>query len=314
MSESSIHTAVPVPQDGGGRTITVLGATGQQGGSVSAALLASGWAVRAVVRDPAGVRARSLATAGAEIVRGDLADRGSLRAAFAGVHGVFSVQPSSGQVGAGLSHDDEIRYGTAVAEAAEHSGVNHLVYSSMIAAGPAPTGVRHFDVKSRIEDRVRRLGTASTIVRPATFMELLLTTATDLEKGVLTFLMRPDQAMQLIAVRDIGRVVAAVFDAPGRFANRTIEIAGDALTGDAIARHLALAVGRPITYRRMPQAVLEQDEVLARSVALVDDGRLAGRTDLAALRATFPFLLRFDQWLKGPGGTLLADALSSGAR
>jgi uncharacterized protein YbjT (DUF2867 family) len=298
-----------VSQGGAGRTIAVLGATGQQGGSVSAALLAAGWAVRAVVRDPAGDRARTLAAAGAEIVRGDLADPASLHAAFAGVHGVFSVQPSSGQVGAGLSHDDEIRYGTTVAEAAERSGVNHLVYSSMIAAGPTPTGVRHFDVKSHIEDRVRGLGIAGTIVRPATFMELVLTAATDFEKGVLTFLMRPDQAMQLVAVRDIGRVVAAVFDAPGRFADRTVEIAGDALTGDAIARHLARAAGRPITYRRMPRAVLEHDEVLARSVALVDDGRLAGRADLAALRVTFPFLLRFDDWLEGPGGTLLADAL-----
>lgn len=140
-------------------------------------------------------------------------------------------------------------------------------------------------------------------------MELLLTTATDFEKGVLTFLMRPDQAMQLVAVRDIGHVVTAIFDAPGRYADRTVEIAGDALTGDAIARHLAHAAGRPITYRRMPRALLEQDEVLARSVTLVDDDRLAGSADLAALRVTFPSLLRFDHWLKGPGETLLADAL-----
>lgn len=290
----------------------MLGATGQQGGSVTTALLATGWAVRVVVRDPAGDRARSLAAAGAEVVRGDLADSASLHAAFAGVHGVFSVQPSSGQAGAGLSHDDELRYGIAAADAAERSGVQHLVYSSMIAAGPTPTGVRHFDVKSHIEDRVRSLGIASTIVRPATFMELLLT-ATDLERGVLTFLMRPDQAMQLVAVRDIGRVVAAIFDAPGQYAGRTVEIAGDALTGNAIARQLAQAAGRPIAYQRVPDAALEQDEVLARSVALVDDGRLAGCADLAALRATFPFLLRFDHWLKGPGKTLLADALPSGA-
>ncbi|MEV4016836.1 NmrA family NAD(P)-binding protein [Nonomuraea angiospora] len=59
-------------------------------------------------------------------MRGDLADPESSRAAFAGVHGVFSVQPSSGQAGAGLSHDEEVRNGTAVAEAAQHSGVATL--------------------------------------------------------------------------------------------------------------------------------------------------------------------------------------------
>jgi len=71
-----------------------------------------------------------------------------------------------------------------------------------------------------------------------------------LDRGELTFLMRPEQAMQFIAVRDIGRVVAAIFGAPERFADRTVE-----------------------------------------------------------LRTAFPFLLRFDQWLQGPGKALLTDAL-----
>ncbi|MFI9486616.1 NmrA/HSCARG family protein [Promicromonospora sp. NPDC052451] len=306
MSDSRTRTSTRRPD--AGRTVAVLGATGQQGGAVSAALLTAGWTVRAVVRDPGGSRARSLAAAGAEVVRGDLADPGSLRAAFAGVHGVFSVQPSSGQAGAGLSHDDEVRYGVAVADAAEDSGARHLVYSSMIAAGPVSTGVRHFDVKSRIEEHVRGLGMTTTVVRPATFMELLLT-ATDPGRGELTFLMRPDQAMQLVAVQDIGRVTAAVLGAPGQFGGRTVEIAGDALTGTEIADRLTRAARRPITYRRLPQALLDQDEVLARSVALVDDGRLAGRADLAGLRAAFPFLLRFDQWLAGPGRAPLLDAL-----
>ncbi|MGO4430845.1 NmrA family NAD(P)-binding protein, partial [Streptomyces sp. MCAF7] len=41
--------------------ITVLGATGGQGGAVAQALLASGQAIRAVVRNPAEPRARRLA-------------------------------------------------------------------------------------------------------------------------------------------------------------------------------------------------------------------------------------------------------------
>jgi hypothetical protein len=41
----------------------------------------------------------------------------------------------------------------------------------------------------------------------------------------------------------------------------------------------------------------------------LDDDRLGGRTDLAALRVTFSYLLRFDHWLKAPGETFLADAL-----
>lgn len=289
------------------RIVVVLGATGQQGGSVAAALLARGWAVRAVVRDPSGQRARALAAAGVETVRGDLGDPDSLRAAFSGAHGVFSVQPNSGQAGAVVSDDDEVRFGTTVADVAERCGVAHLVYSSTVAAGPTPTGVAHLDTKSRVEAHVRGLDIASTIVRPATFMELLVTPGAGLDRGRISFLIRPDQVHQVIAVRDIGRIVAAVLDSPDRYAGRTVEIAGDAVTGDGMAEHLTRAAGRPIGYSRLPEA-LERDGLLGRLAALTDD-RLAGHADLDALRAEFPFLLSFDRWLAGPGAGLLEEAL-----
>ncbi|MFD5752196.1 NmrA/HSCARG family protein [Streptomyces sp. NPDC127033] len=290
------------------KTVAVLGATGQQGGSVVAALRADGWKVRAVVRDPSGRRSRSLSAAGVETVRGDLGDPESLRVAFSDAHGVFSVQPNSGQAGAGVTNEDEVRFGAAVAEAAERCGVAHLVYSSAVTAG-STTGVDHLDTKSRIEARVRSLDIATTIIRPATFMELLVAPETGLDRRRLSFLMRPDQAMQFIAVRDIGRIAAVVFGSPDRYASRTMEIAGDALTGDALAENLSRAAGRTISYSRLPTTQSAKDEVLGRLQALVDDGRLAGNADLDALRAEFPFLLRFDRWLAGPGAGLLDEAL-----
>lgn len=296
------------------KTIVVLGATGQQGGSVAASLRADGWAVRAVVRDPSGHRARSLSADGVETVRGDLGDPESLRAAFTDAHGVFSVQPSSGQAGANVTNEDEFRFGTTVAEIAESCGVAHLVYSSTVAAGPTPTGVAHLDVKSRVEAHVRNLDIASTIIRPATFMEILLLPGMGLDRGQMSFLMHPDQAMQFIAVRDIGRIVAAVFGSSDRYAGHTIEIAGDALTGKALAEHLAQAAGRPISYSRLPATLLTQDETLGKTAALVDAGRLTGNANLNALRAEFPFLLRFGHWLTGPGAGLLEEALRHSGR
>ncbi|MFF8033315.1 MULTISPECIES: hypothetical protein [unclassified Streptomyces] len=90
-----------------------------------------------------------------------------------------------------------------------------------------------------------------------------------------------------------------------------MEIAGDALTGKALAERLTRAAGRPISYGRLPATLLAQDEVLGRVAALADGGRLAGSADLDALRAEFPFLLRFDRWLAGPGASLLEKALRS---
>ncbi|MFF9245204.1 NmrA/HSCARG family protein [Streptomyces globisporus] len=292
----------------GSRTVVVLGATGQQGGAVAAALRADGWSVRAVVRNPSGRRARSLAADGVDIVPGDLREPESLGAAFSGAHGVFSVQPNSGQAGAEVTDEDEVRFGTTVADLAERLGVAHLVQSSAVTAG-ATTGVGHLDTKHRVEAHARKLDTAVTILRPATFMELLVTPETGLDQGRLSFLMRPEQPMQFIAVRDIGRIAATVFGAPGRYAGRTLEIAGDALTGEALAEHLTRAAGRPIDYRRLPVTPRAGGEVLDRLMALVDDGRLAGNADLDALRAEFPFLLGFDRWLAGPGAGLLDEVL-----
>lgn len=267
--------------------------------------------MRALVRDPSGHRARTLSAAGVETVRGDLSDPESLRATFSGAHGVFSVQPNSGQVGAGVTDEDEVRFGTTVADIAEERGVGHLVYSSTVAVGPTPTGVAHLDVKGRIEAHVRDLGIASTIIRPTTFMEILVGPGTGLDRGCLSFLMSPGRVHQFIAVRDIGRVAAVVFGSPGRYAGRTMEIAGDALTGTALAGHLTRAAGRPIGYSRLPKTLLARDEVLGQVAALADNGGLTANADPDVLRAEFPFLLRFEDWLAGPGAGLLEAALRS---
>ncbi len=136
-----------------------------------------------------------------------------------------------------------------------------------------------------------------------------MTPEMDLRRGHLSFLMRPDQAMQFIAVRDIARIGTAVFGTPESYAGRTMEIAGDALTGNTPAGHLTQATGRPVSYSRLPTTVPAQDQVLTKLEALIDDGdgRLVGNTNLDALRTEFPFLLRFDSWLAGPGAGPLAE-------
>ncbi|MFD4986349.1 NmrA family NAD(P)-binding protein [Streptomyces sp. NPDC058374] len=71
------------------------------------------------------------------LVRGDLDDVESLRAAAAGAHGIFSVQA--------LAHEPEtlaaeVRHGKAVADVAEEAGVAHLVYSS-VGGAERKTGI-----------------------------------------------------------------------------------------------------------------------------------------------------------------------------
>lgn len=308
MPVQSTPSAASEP-NAGTRTVLVFGATGQQGGAVAAALRARGWPVRALVRDPGSDRAKALVGKGIALVPGDLADTASIRAAMAGAYAVFSVQPSSGQGAAyGVTDAQEVHYGKTIADVACALNVQHLVYTSVNAAGQGPTGMGHFDSKTEIEAHIRGLQLRSTIVRPAGFMELLMLPGMGLDHDAFTFFLRPDQAGQIIAVQDIGTIVASIFADPEQFGGQIIEIAGDQVTGERLQDALSHAAGRPIRYQRFPDAVLEENAFLGRLAALIDDGRLAGAADIAALRRQFGPLLTLDAWLAGPGKPLLEAA------
>lgn len=295
------------------RPILVFGATGQQGGSVAAALLKAGWPVRALVRDAASAKSAALRQAGVELVQGGFADTDVMRGAMQGAHGVFSVQPSSGQGAAlGLSDEEEERYGMTIADLALESGVRHLVYTSTGAVGDGPTGMGHFDSKANIEAHIRTLPITATIVRPAAFMEMLVMPGFGLDQGCFNFFMRPDQAMQLLAVADIGKFVAAIFADAGRFGGTTLEIASDTVTGRDLAALFTEAAGRPIAYARFADDVLAANPFLAKLTQLLDHGRLAGQADIGALRAMNPELQSFRDWLAGSGRQAFAAALGKG--
>src|SRR5258708_16293792 len=93
------------------KIIAVVGATGQQGGAVVRALQASGqFKVRALTRNPA--KHPKMAD---EVVAADLNRPETLKAAFAGAHGVFVVTNASE---AGL---DESKQALAAANAAKNT-------------------------------------------------------------------------------------------------------------------------------------------------------------------------------------------------
>jgi uncharacterized protein YbjT (DUF2867 family) len=278
--------------------VLVLGATGQQGGATLRALRDAGSAVRAAVRDASDPRAAALRALGAETVVVDLSDDGSIRQAMEGARAVFSVQPSSGQSGAGMTDDEEVRAGVAVVEAAEGAGVGHLVYSSALAVDEGPTGVAHLDTKIEVEQRVRSSALSWTILRPATFMELIVDRERAPGDGVVSFLMRPDSPAHLVAVRDIGSVAALALDDPARWRGRVVNLTGDSVTGDELARVLAERWSQPVRYAQMEAARPDGDPLLSRIAGLIDDGPLGGRGSVEgrALAEALGFR-RFRSWL-----------------
>ncbi len=75
-------------------TVLVLGATGQQGGATARELVRRGRSTAALVRDPESPKAQELAALGVRLVRGDMDDEASLRAAMEGCAGCSPCRTS----------------------------------------------------------------------------------------------------------------------------------------------------------------------------------------------------------------------------
>ncbi|MGH2569879.1 MAG: NmrA/HSCARG family protein [bacterium] len=229
--------------------IVITGATGQQGGAIARELLAKRHKVRAVTRNLASPKAKELQKLGAEVVAGDLDDEASLERAVAGAWGLFAVQNTWE---AGVRGEEE--QGVRLAEVARRKGVQHFVYTS-VASAQRKTGIPHFDNKARIEEKVRKLGFPSyVILRPVFFMENLTSPwfLPSIQQGKLAVAMKPDTALQMIAVRDIGKYGLWAFERHAELKGREIDIAGDEHTMPETAEILSRVAGHPVQFFRAP--------------------------------------------------------------
>src|SRR5690606_360177 len=73
------------------KLICVVGATGNQGGSVARRFKQAGFRVRGLCRNPASPAAQALSAEGIEVARAELDDVSTLITAFEGANVIFSV-------------------------------------------------------------------------------------------------------------------------------------------------------------------------------------------------------------------------------
>jgi uncharacterized protein YbjT (DUF2867 family) len=183
-----------------------------------------GWQVRGLTRNATSKQARALAALGIEVVQGDMADAASLRPFLAGAYGVYSVQnPYIGGAEA------EVRQGKTVADMAQASGVQHLVYGSA-GTGQPDTGIPSWETKVQIEAHLKTLGMPLTILRPTAFMELVLDKKFFPAVGawqLMPKLVGAARPLPWICTDDLGRIAAKVFAAPERFIGQELALASD---------------------------------------------------------------------------------------
>jgi len=226
----------------------IIGATGQQGGSVIEALEGRSHELVGFVRDAETNKAQALAARGVELAVGELDDAASIEKAFRGVDAAFAVtSPFSTSV------EVEAQQGINIADAAAAAGLPFFVFSS-VASADESTGVGHFDSKYKIEERIAELDIPAAVIAPTFFMEnyLFPWNAADYVGGKVREALPPEVPLQLLSSADIGRAAAIVLEQPAKFTGQRIELIGDELTGPQITEVLATAMGRQLEFETQP--------------------------------------------------------------
>jgi uncharacterized protein YbjT (DUF2867 family) len=215
------------------REILVSGATGQQGGAVARSLLQRGFHVRGLSRDP------SKSSGGLDPrihwVEGNLQDAASLETALRGAAGFYLVTTpfvAGSQVPPDV--EGEVRSGAVALEAAQRAKTPQVVMSTVMGLRglTQPIGIPHLDSKLRIEQTARALGLPITIVRPSFFMENFFQpwVLGPLRAGVVSAPLKPTTKVPMVAVQDIGEIVARAFEQPERRIGTEVDLQAEANT------------------------------------------------------------------------------------
>jgi uncharacterized protein YbjT (DUF2867 family) len=238
------------------KKILVFGATGAQGGSVARTLLERGlFDVRAFTRNPDSPAAQKLRDLGAEVVKGDLDDRASIRAALEGVYGVFGV------TNFWEHYAKESEQGNNMINAVAGANVEHFILSSLPPIEKATGGALkspHFDIKAEHEEYAKKLGIPSTFVHVPFYFENFLAFFPPRPNGDGTFefgFPQGETPLAAMSVSDVGPIVATMFEQPEVYLGQVVKLAGDELPPAEYAAVMSEKVGREIRYAHVPREV-----------------------------------------------------------
>ena len=294
--------------------ILVVGATGEVGSAVVHDLRARGEEVAALVRpqtDPSVVE-----ITGAQVVRGDLLDAGSMRRAVEGVDTIVAtanaIVPRRGErpdfeaIGRGY---EELGW------AARAAGVGRMVFLS-VPREFMGRGAGEFDMKARVEERLRADGPPLTVARSSLFMESWLaalgsrlplrggqqstldrgfwmarfagaTTQQTIDRfGVALLPGRGDTRHAFIAVQDVAECLAAAALAPDDLPDELHLGGPDAPSWREVAEIYGRVLDRRIRVIRQPSPVFGALSFASRPLSepaahLLAVQRLVGMVDTA---------------------------------
>jgi uncharacterized protein YbjT (DUF2867 family) len=312
------------------KIIVVFGATGAQGGGLARAILNdknSGFAVRAVTRDPNSDKVKELAAMGAEIVQADLPNPDSIYKAMEGAYGAFCVT----FFWAHFSPAQEAAEAKCMAEAAKAAGVKHVIWSTLedtrilvpLHDDRMPTlqekfKVPHFDSKGDSNHFFTDAGVPVTFLLTTFYWDNLVYFGMGPKRGAdgvlaITFPMA-DKKLSGISAEDIGKCAYGIFKKGESLAGKTVGIAGEHITCADMAKALTKVLGEEVRYNSVTPAMYRSfgfpgAEDLGNMFQYYQEfeKEFTAARDIDNARALNPELLSFDMWLAANAKRLPLD-------
>jgi NAD(P)H dehydrogenase (quinone) len=216
-------------------TVAISGVTGNIGGAVLRRLANIGEHAHLVglVRDASRAPQRE----GVEIRVADYGDSVECEKALAGVDVFFMVSASEAE--------DRLAHHLNVIAAAVRAGVQHIVYTSFIGAGPDATFTLGRD-HGLTEEAIRASGMAFTFLRNNFYIDVLPLFGD--ENGVIRG-PAGEGRVAAVARGDVADVAVTVLRKPELQAGRTLELTGpEALTMAEVASRASVILNRPVSF------------------------------------------------------------------
>jgi uncharacterized protein YbjT (DUF2867 family) len=252
------------------KLLTVFGATGNQGGSVTNYVLddkelSQQYSVRGITRSATNPKAQALEAKGASIVEADLDKPSTLADALNGTHTLFFL--TNTQPGA-QSREIEARQAKGLLDEALKQDVKYIIYSSLPNASKISHGklqhVHHFDGKAEIEQQIRSLPIKASFFTPASFMQNFLniymapqpSPAND-GSYVLGNPCDANTKYPLVDISDTGKWVGAVLADPEKYAGKRFAAAERCYTWEEMAQILSNVTGKTVVHQKVPDDVFK---------------------------------------------------------
>jgi len=203
--------------------IAVIGPAGLSGSYLLGALRTTDARIRAVVHSDLGA-ARASAVGAHQVVKAELADPQSIRAALEGADAVYMIPPSL--------HPNEDDFVITALRAAEDANVKRFVYASVLH--PHTPSLRHHMRKAGAEAAIRASSLSWTILQPSMYAQMVFLMFGNGPAGNVLVPFDISLSFSVIDLHDLSAVAVKALTEPGHeFAS--YELCGSALTmGDMV--------------------------------------------------------------------------------